>query len=52
MTSRERLLTALRGGTPDRVPVWLWVIDPAMPAPHPSIHPVVDAYLERTDLTV
>jgi uroporphyrinogen-III decarboxylase len=22
MTSRERVLTALRGGTPDRVPVW------------------------------
>jgi len=24
MTSRERILEAFRGGTPDHVPVWVW----------------------------
>ena len=52
MTGRERLLTALRGGTPDRVPVWLWGVRPELPAQHPSIQPVVDAYLQRSDLLV
>ena len=30
MTPRERFLTALRGGQPDRVPVWDWVNNPAL----------------------
>jgi len=52
MTSRERLLTALRGGEPDRVPVWVWGIRPGHPEQHPSIQPVVDACLARSDLLV
>lgn len=50
MTSRGRLLAALRGGTPDRVPVWAWGIHPWLGEVHPSIQPVVDAYLDRADL--
>jgi len=30
MTSRERVLTALRGGTPDRVPVWEYLFSPKL----------------------
>lgn len=30
MTPRERFLTALHGGQPDRVPVWDWVNNPAL----------------------
>jgi len=30
MTPRERFLTALQGGQPDRVPVWDWVNNPAL----------------------
>ena len=52
MTSRERLLTALRGGTPDRVPVWLWGMRPDLPPLHPTIQPVADAYVARSDLLV
>lgn len=52
MTGRERLMTALEGGTPDRVPIWLWGIRPGMPELHPTIQPIVDAYLERSDLLV
>ncbi len=50
MTSRQRLLTALRGGVPDRVPIWGWGIHPWLGEVHPSIQPVVDAYLERADI--
>ncbi len=50
MTSRERLLTALRGGKPDRVPVWAWGVHPWLGPCHPSVQPVVDAYLARGDL--
>jgi len=52
MTGRERLLTALRGGTPDRVPIWLWGMRPGLPPMHASIQPVVDAYMARSDLLV
>ena len=50
MTSRERLVTALRGETPDRVPIWAWDIHPWLGKVHPSIQPVVDAYLDRGDI--
>jgi len=49
MTSRERTLTALRGGTPDRVPIWAWGVHPWLGPVDPSVQPVVDAYLERGD---
>ena len=50
MTSRERVLTTLRGEIPDRVPIWVWGIHPWLGEVHPSIQPVVDAYLERGDI--
>lgn len=50
MTTRERVLTAMRGGVPDRVPVWFWSIAPGGPQRHPTIQPVVDAFLERGDV--
>ncbi len=50
MTSRERLLTALRGGAPDRVPIWAWDVHPWLGEVHSSIQPVVDAYLDRGDI--
>jgi len=50
MTSRERILAVLRGGIPDRVPVWAWGIHPWLADVHPSIQPVVDAYLDRGDV--
>ena len=30
MTSSERVLTALKGGTPDRVPVWEYLFSPKL----------------------
>jgi hypothetical protein len=50
MNSRERCLTALRGGVPDRVPIWAWGIAPWLGPVHPTIQRVVDAYLERGDI--
>ena len=50
MTSRERILAVLRGDRPDRVPVWAWGVHPWLGAVHPSIRPVVDAYLDRADI--
>lgn len=50
MTSRERILAVLRGRIPDRVPVWAWGIHPWLAEVHPSIQPVVDAYLDRGDI--
>jgi hypothetical protein len=50
MTSRQRLLAVLRGDLPDRVPVWAWGIHPWLGAVHPTIQPVVDAYLARADI--
>ena len=50
MTSRERILAALRGEIPDRVPVWAWGVHPWLENVHASIQPVVDAYLARADL--
>ncbi len=50
MTSRERLLAALRGDIPDRVPVWVWGIHHWLENVHPTIQPVVHAYLQRGDL--
>ncbi|MBI2302954.1 MAG: hypothetical protein HYU66_28950 [Armatimonadetes bacterium] len=52
MTTRERVLAALRGEPHDRVPVWTWGIHPQLGDVHPSIQPVVDAYLERGDTIV
>ena len=49
MASRERLLAALRGETPDRVPIWAWGVHPWLGPVHASVQPVVDAYLERGD---
>ena len=49
MTSRERILTVLRGDLPDRVPVWQWGVHPWLTGVHPSIQPVVDAFLARGD---
>lgn len=50
MTSRQRLLTALRGETPDRVPIWAWGVHPWLAEVHPTVQPVVDAYLDRGDI--
>jgi len=50
MTGRERLLAALRGEVPDRVPVWAWGIHPWLGEVDPSIQPVADSYLDRGDL--
>jgi len=50
MTPRERILTALSGGAPDRVPIWAWGVHPWLGDVDSSIQPVVDAYLERGDL--
>lgn len=50
MTSRERILAALRGEMPDRVPIWAWGVYPGLAEQHPTIQPVVDAYLERGDI--
>lgn len=50
MTTRERVLTAMRGGVPDRVPIWFWGVEPGGPQRHPSIQRVVDAYLQRGDI--
>ena len=50
MTSRERLLGALRGEPVDRVPIWAWGVHPWLGPVHPTIQPVVAAYLERGDI--
>ncbi|HQK92425.1 MAG TPA: uroporphyrinogen decarboxylase family protein [Armatimonadota bacterium] len=50
MTSRERTLTAYRGGQPDRVPVRIWGVEPGMEPPHPVYAPLVAAAQERTDM--
>ncbi|MBM3499562.1 MAG: hypothetical protein FJX74_12955 [Armatimonadetes bacterium] len=50
MTSRERLLGALRREPVDRVPIWAWGIHPWLGTVHPTIQPVVEAYLDRADL--
>jgi hypothetical protein len=50
MTSRQRLLAALRGEPTDRVPIWGWGIQPWLPQAHPSVQAVVDAYLNRGDI--
>lgn len=52
MTGRERLLTALRGEVPDRVPAWAWGIHPWLGKVDPTIQPVVDAWLAQGDLLV
>lgn len=52
MTGRERLLTALRGEVPDRVPAWAWGVHPWLGAVDPTIQPVVDAWLAGGDLLV
>ena len=50
MTSRERILAVLRGDLPDRIPIWQWGVHPWLTGVHPSIQPVVDAFLARGDL--
>ncbi|MBI3922974.1 MAG: hypothetical protein HY318_16250 [Armatimonadetes bacterium] len=50
MTSRQRILATLRGDPADRVPVWAWGIHPWLGEVHPSLRPVVEAYLESADL--
>lgn len=50
MTSRERLLAAFRGEPHDRVPIWTWGIHPWLTGVHPTIQPVVEAYLDRADI--
>ncbi|MBN1347420.1 MAG: hypothetical protein JXQ73_32320 [Phycisphaerae bacterium] len=49
MTSRERLMTAYRGGRPDRVPIRIWGVVPEKIPPHPSFQPICDLSA-RTDL--
>ncbi len=50
MTSQERVMVALSGGTPDRVPIWAWGVHPWLGEVRPSIQPAVDAYLAAGDL--
>ena len=40
----------MRGGVADRAPVWFWGVQPGDPPRHPTIQPVVDAYLARGDI--
>lgn len=52
MSRRERLMTVIRGGIPDRTPVKLWgAAEERMPIP-PAFEPVRTAALEKTDLFV
>ena len=50
MTSRERLMTAIRKGTPDRVPVKIWALLRAAATAHESYRRVIEEALRRTDL--
>jgi len=50
MNSRQRILATFRAEATDRVPIWAWGINPWREDVHESIRPVVDAYLERSDL--
>ena len=50
MTSRERLMAAITGKEPDRVPVKIWSLTKGARACHPSFQPLIDAGLEHTDL--
>lgn len=50
MTSSTRILAAFKGEVPDRVPIWAWGIHPWLKNLHPSVQPVVDAYLEKGDI--
>ncbi|MBI2441748.1 MAG: hypothetical protein HYV35_10305 [Lentisphaerae bacterium] len=43
-------LRRLGGDIPDRVPVWSWDIHPWLDRAHPTVQPVVDAYLKRGDI--
>jgi len=50
MTSRERLMAAITGEPPDRVPVKIWALNKKTVAKHPSYQPIIDAGLKMTDL--
>ena len=49
MTSRERLMAAIRREEPDRVPVKIWGLNRKLEARHPSFQPIIDAGLRGTD---
>jgi len=52
MTSKERILTAYRGGETDRVPVRVWGVEPDTPASRgrESYAPIIEAAKEKTDM--
>jgi len=50
MTSRERLLAAMKREPVDRVPIHLWGANLQTEIIHPSFQPILDLALEKTDL--
>ena len=50
MTSRERLMSAIRKEQPDRVPVKIWSLLKRMAGAHPSYKRVIEEGIRRTDL--
>lgn len=51
MTGRERLLRTFRQQETDRMPIWMWGVDPMFPRDNPSWAPLYDM-VERHDLDI